>query len=295
MLILIGSKAANFHHPEIWKTSKDLDVICTYENFISFTQERDIPSFPIGSNKFVGHWDGVIVEFEIAWPGSSSHNLFGMIEGSEHIFKGVSFFVPSMDWLFAFKASHKYKKNCPHFEKTIRDYHKMQELGYTIPNKEWFAKREKETYTKKRPKLNTSKKNFFQDSELKYLYDHDTLHIAVAHLDQPAYEYYKADNEEVFCSRKKWDACDEKIKLYGVLEESYVLALERSQIPFGDVVLPYQSFKVALMKVCTSITSGWFREYAYENYFKLLEMYSGDYVDKFKKGLENGIVKKIEE
>jgi hypothetical protein len=45
------------------------------------------------------------------------------------------------------------------------------------------------------------------------------------------------------------------------------------------------------MKVCTSITSGWFREYAWENYHRVLQMYSDDFVVQFKQGLAEGKVK----
>jgi len=294
-IILIGSRAAHCHYPNAWKRWNDYDLILKFEDFKSFIEEENIPTVPIGKNKFAGEWNGSMIEFEIAWPGSSAYDVFDIIEGRYKKIEGVTMFIPSMDWLFAFKASHKYKKNCPHFEKTMHDYHAMKMMGCKIPNLKWFKKREKETYVKKRPRLNTTKEDFFHDSELKYVYDHDTLHIAVAHLAKPAYEYYKADNEEVFCSKAKWDICNEQIKLYGVLEESYVLALERSQIPYRDTISPFESFKIALMKVCTSITSGWFREYAYENYYKILQMYSDEYVEKFKEGLKNGIVKKVEE
>ena len=44
---------------------------------------------------------------------------------------------------------------------------------------------------------------------------------------------------------------------------------------------------MALMKVCTSITSGWFREYAWENYDKVLDLYNelgeDDYVQRFQR------------
>lgn len=296
MLLLIGSRAAHHHHPSIWGVYNDLDIICTYADFKKFIREHKVSATPIGKNKFVGEWKcGRMIEFEIAWPDSSGADLLSIVEGTTETIGGVEFFIPSMDWLFALKSSHKFKKNCPHFNKTIRDYHRMKGLGCTIPDEEWLKKREKETYVKKRPNLNTTKKDFFHDSDLKYVYDHDTLHIAVAHLDEPAYEYYKADNAEVFCSKEKWDSCDQKIRLYGVLEESYVLALERSQIPFGDTISPKNSFKIALMKVCTSITSGWFRAFAYENYYEVMSMYSDDYIEKFKKGITNGTVKRIEQ
>ncbi len=83
----------------------------------------------------------------------------------------------------------------------------------------------------------------------------------------------------------------EAVRLAGVLEESYVLALERSQVPFKGKLAPKTSFMIALEKVCTSITSGWFREYAWENYNKVLALYDPNYVKKFWEAVDNEVVK----
>ena len=287
------------HDPGRWKSPKDVDLVCTYAEFQNFIERLGIQAIPTGDDRFVGKLqDGRMVEFEIAWPGSSGVALLDRASGLLGSLHGFTVLYPSIDWLFTIKASHRYKKNSPHFWKTAEDYHHMKDvMGCKIADEKWLQLREKETYTASRPKLNVSKKDFFTD-DVPYKYDHDTLHLAVAHLDQPAYEYYRAEGQEVMCSKEKWDACSEEIKLYGVLEEVYVLALERSQIPFGDSVSPYDSFRMALMKVCTSITSGWFREFAYENVFKILEMFpltGQNYVDKFKVALAAGIVKEVEQ
>ena len=97
----------------------------------------------------------------------------------------------------------------------------------------------------------------------------------------PAYEYFKEDKSEVFCDKDLFFRLDEQTQLYAILEESYVLALERSQIPFKDKVDPKKSFDISLMKICTSITSGWFREFAWENYHKIQSLYDKTYVQRF--------------
>lgn len=293
-LLLIGSTAAHFHNPAPWPSPNDIDTVMTWEGFQDFVQCHSIDVAPLGKDKFIGQWRGRMMEFEIAWPNTSAMQLLQRAEGKVHDVYGMQLLVPSMDWLFTLKASHRFKKNDPHFYKTLKDYHVMKALGCRITDSEWLALRERETYTAKRPRLNTTKREFFADAA-RYEYDHDSLHLAVAHLDRPAYEFYKSDDEEVLCSREKWDACSEQIKLYGVLEEAYVLALERSQIPHGNSITPCDSFMIALMKVCTSITSGWFREYAYENYYNVYDMYSDDYVKKFQKGLQDGVVLRTKE
>jgi hypothetical protein len=122
-------------------------------------------------------------------------------------------------------------------------------------------------------------------------WDHDSVHLAVKHLDKPAYEYFKPEDSEVMVSKEMWDVLPETIKLYAVLEEAYVLALERSLIPFPNRKTPKEAFDMALMKVCTSITSGWFREFSWESYDKVQALYNDNYVDKFQYGVDNEIVK----
>ena len=103
----------------------------------------------------------------------------------------------------------------------------------------------------------------------------------------PAYTKYMKDGAQVMTSKDKFFAANEFVRLLGVYEESCVLALERSQIPHDFKPSPRYSFELALMKVCTSITSGWFREYAWENYDKVLDLYNelgeDDYVQRFKR------------
>lgn len=85
----------------------------------------------------------------------------------------------------------------------------------------------------------------------------------------------------------------ENIRLLGVLEESYVLAIERAIVPHNTP--PKKAFNIALSKVASSITSGWFREYAWENYDAVQALYSDDYVKRFQKAVENGIVRPYED
>ena len=76
-----------------------------------------------------------------------------------------------------------------------------------------------------------------------------------------------------------------------VLEESAVLAIERSLVPHPGVMTPPQAWHFAFSKVCTSIASGWWRDFAYENAPELLNKFPADYFDKFQKALANGEVK----
>jgi hypothetical protein len=225
-----------------------------------------------------------IIEAEVAWPGSSGESLLALIQsevGTGIVMYGVSLMIPQLDTLYMLKMTHRYLKNSPHFLKTMRDIQAMRAVGATIrpEHEEFYKARIAWTYDYKHPKLNQSKKDFFTD-DVPYIYDHDSIHEAVKHESYPAYWYFKPADEEVAVSREMFEKLDHKVKLLSVLEESYVLALERSQIPYPHMDRK-ASFDIALMKVCTSITSGWWREYAYEHYDAVQELYNENYVDRF--------------
>jgi hypothetical protein len=308
-MLLIGSHALKYYIPDMPTTNrfKDFDLICTYEEFDKFakynaTKLREC--YPIDSGKkMIVKTESCVIEFEIAWPGSTGEELLNYFKNKEQYwdtfstpFADFEVRIPKLNSLFALKMSHRFLKNSPHFLKTMRDIQLMKANGASISDdlKDWFKRREKETYNYKHPNLNQGKAGFFNKNEgVTYVYDHDSIHVAMAQMEKPAYEYYKGDTAEVFCSKQKFFDADEMVRLYGVLEESYVLALERSQVPFSKKVSPEWSFFKALEKVCTSITSGWFRAYAWDNYDKVVSLYDPNYVNKFWDAVEKGIVKKL--
>lgn len=285
MLTLVGSAAVAHWTP--LRTPNDIDYICTLTDFQQWYEQNKQNveyTFPISSNKYIAKIkNGLMHEFEIAHKDTSALDF---INRPHTVIDGVA--IPSMDWLFTLKTSHRYLKNSPHFEKTVADWHWMRDRGCVITDEQWLKRREEETYNYSHPKLKQSKQTFFSKDSVKYIYDHDCIHEAVKIGERPAYTYYAVTNEEVLSSKKKFFALPEQVRINGVLEESYVLALERSQIPYRGQITPFESFKIALSKVCTSITSGWFRQYAFENYFTVLGKYSEDYLTKFDEALAAG-------
>jgi hypothetical protein len=75
-----------------------------------------------------------------------------------------------------------------------------------------------------------------------------------------------------------------------------VIALERRIIPMlngcGEVVTSKKAFEWSLMRICTTLCSGWFRQFATDNYVKILEYYNPNYVQKFLKSESEGLIKK---
>lgn len=291
MLVTIGSRALNYHYPT--RLSSTVDLVGTSEDFQTFLQSQKIIScYPKGSQRIIKTTDETY-SYYIASKGSSSETLIQLVGDDGATQRENGFLIPSLNMLYLLKMSHRYLKNSPDFLKTMEDIWEMRQHGAVIDNLDFYKIRQKETYTYSHPKLNVTKSDFFAGDGIDYIYDHDTIHESTKTMEKPAYAYFKPDEQEVFCSKEMFYSVDEKIRLAAVLEESQVLALERSQVPFQGKVDPKKSFDIALFKVCTSITSGWFREFAWENYYKVQSLYNPNYVDKFWSDVESGIVRKL--
>ncbi len=264
-MLIIGSASARLNGLSLNRIESDLDIMISRSDFSSWIQRNKIDLEDIqvtGNNPFWKHavcdFGNKKLELEISKEGNSTELLLDIYKDQSYI---------NLDGLYTIKMSHRFLKDSPHFHKTMRDIHFLRENGIKkIPKylKEFYDLRRKETYWYKHPKLNTTKDSFFDETDVHYIYDHDSIHRAVAKGSVPAYELYKPTNEEVMCSKELFNSLPYEIRLNGVYEEACVLALERSIIPFKtqkDI-----AFEKALEKVCTSITSGWFRNFAWENY-----------------------------
>jgi len=290
-MMLIGSQALLANQVFV-PHCNDTDYICTFDEFKAWTKEHKgkiTHCVPTDDSTFHVVKDGWNYEFSIAWEGSTNAML---LQRYSH------YTVAPLEVLLALKMSHRYKKDSPHFVKTMRDIQLLRENDVEVGDwleTYWLPIREKETYNYSHPKLDVTKGEFFAGDGVRYVYDHDTIHEAVALSGKynrpeifpvPAYRNYMQEGSQVMTSKDKFFACTEEIRLYGVYEETCVLALERSQIPYNFEPDARWSFEKALMKVCTSITSGWFREYAWENFDKVLDLYAelgeNDYIKRFQ-------------
>ena len=295
--IIIGSGALNRHLETKVQTS-DLDLIClTRFSAEQYIQEHLNQAKFISLKKCEKFKTETIVYFiddthvELTYPLDNSCTTYRMFtQLNSELTEESDFLVPSLDLLYSLKMSHRFVKDSPHFFKTRNHCRYLANLGAKILNSTWYYDRINETYDYSSYSLKMKSSEFF-NSNFDYIYDHDSIHESVKLLDRPAYTKYMSDGEEVLCSRDKFYDQSVAVRICGVLEEAYVLALERSQIPFDFDPDPKVSFMIALEKVCTSITSGWFREFAWDNYFVIVEMYNPDYVTKFKTALKSGKIK----
>jgi hypothetical protein len=299
MLVLVGSEALRHHWTDsVPRKPSDYDLIGTHNELSRFIREvAPEETYPLGANKLFMKTRSPksVWEMEIAWTNSTAEQFmeYARIDPLKTLPMGCGFYVivPNLDLLYTLKMSHRYLRNSPHFLKTMAHIRLMRENGAVVrpQYQNWLKRREAETYSYGHPSLKQSKKDFFSGDAIEYLYDHDSIHEAIKLGPKPAYLSFKVDGEEVLTSRAKFDSLPREIQLRAVLEETYVLALERSQIPFPGTD-PKWSFDKALEKVCTSITSGWFREFSWENYHEVKSLYDPTYTERLQKALSEGIV-----
>lgn len=301
-VLVVGSFALRRHLGD-FRSPRDLDLIAeepqAHHVIKALKVETVIPDST--GSKLVCLREGKLpVEIILAWPGTTAERVlkleakandrfwFQSIDGQAHWAP-----VASLNTLYLLKMSHRFRKNSPHFKKCMEDIKVLRGLGAVIEDPQLLKDREKETYTNTSPKLTVGKSTFFDPTQVEYRYDHDSIHLAMARGadGRPAYESFKGDLAEVMVDREKWLALDYDTQLNSVIEEACVLALERSQIPFRGKVDPRRSFEIALEKVCTSISSGWWREFAWENYDNAWARYNPHYVRQFDEALASGIVR----
>ena len=291
--LLIGSGAL----PVPRRTPKDMDLIVSPE-YLPVLNKMAKSAKYIDERHVALFTDNRIIDCEIAWEGTTGAALMELAKDRVQVDKygqGKA----DLNMLYALKMSHRYKRNSKHFDKTRDDIMYLRKLGAEIDEglTEWFKAREKETYDYSHPSLNQSKEDFFADDGIEYVWDHDDLHSIVAfivHRGRPAYTYYMKDGEEVKSDKQKFFKTNEIIRRLGVYEEALVLAFERSLWPNNNQrVSEWRDvFIFSLQKVCTSITSGWFREYAWENYDKIVGMYDDRPFNALFKCARYGKIKK---
>lgn len=202
--------------------------------------------------------------------------------------------IPTLIGLMLLKRSHLHRPLG--FEKNIRDYHEIK--GIATKRCKWssqttetydgllkkLTKQTKELYGDRVPSLRKSKSEFFDDYVTK-AFEHDEIHAATCYGDRPIFEELKLEGDEsVWCDRSLWEKLPNFRKVQCVQEEAFVISLERFIIP--DLILdkPHRSakmaFGMAVSRICTTLCSGWFRDFAIENWPQVMD-YDNDFLGKF--------------
>lgn len=260
--LLIGSRALAFWRPQLkLKDTTDYDVI----------SDEPIPGTEWHSPDCLNNRD---MEY------FASDN-FTYINGHK-------VYVVNLKGLALIKRSHLWRQL--NFQKHITHYHKYglhkAYLELNFNELHLFFTREKLTHKEfplNHPPLNKTKEEFFGDGIYRK-YDHDTLHELVAYSDEPIYKRILCYGEEVKCSEDKWYDLSSEEQLQCAAEEVYVTALERFILT--DHSLPYKlAYIKALDKLCTTMCSGWFRDFGIDNYEYIISMYDENKFNEVKEEL----------
>ncbi len=194
--------------------------------------------------------------------------------------------VCSLKGLALIKRSHLHRDR--NFDKHITMYHKWilpnLDEDFTPDDIDFLKERArltKKAYPAGNPNLNQSNEDFFDDAVDKK-YDHDWLHELYAYGDEPVYMKMKVDKSKAWCEKDMWENLPTLQKLQCVSEETYVIATERFLVPSDYKVPAKLAYIKSLKKVCTTLTSGWFRDYAIDNYPTVINMYDQNMIDNVK-------------
>jgi hypothetical protein len=239
-------------------------------------------------------------EIELGFEGTSSKWLLdNILHTCKGQIKGIleeDLWVLKPKYQIATKRSHLIYPI--HFEKNIQDYHNLKSKFGNLKKdqriEEYYQLRfneAKERNKQRTPKLNVTTEDFFSSKlAVPSYFVHDHIHERMAHDNVPMYTKMQPDPSMAWCSKDMFFQLSHLEQVQCVQEEAYVIALERYIIPqHGDNCNDYfDCYKRALKRICTTLTSGWFRDFAIENYNQAVWRYNPEFVKNFVKDIEEG-------
>lgn len=320
-MIVIGSKALLFRleiTDEVQKRyyRSDYDVVMSWDEFVAWSQEYStniVSLVPTKENKYKAvimsdKGERKVYEIEIAFEGTSAQWLldnFPFVTDGAVVkgFLNENMFAMNLEYLYLTKKSHLIYP--VHFEKNIEDYHLIKEmLGKDFePNErmqEYLALRSQEAkdrYKQRTPKLNVTTEDFFSSKlNVPHYFVHDDIHEVMAHHDEPVYKKMQPDPTMAWCAKDMFFVLPYEMQVQAVQEEAYVIALERYIVPqFGENhINHFEMYKNALKRICTTLCSGWFREFAIENYPEVIKRYNPNFVGILRDAVQSGRIQPIE-
>ena len=178
------------------------------------------------------------------------------------------------DLLFTLKISHAHWNI--KWQKTMFDVNYLKSKGCSFNREAYdllFAVWEVQ-HGKKRVNLNQPVEEFFTDAVVR-IHDHEDLHELVKFNARPMHEYIRPNHGTAFCSEKVFSSLTLGQQHQTVLEELLVTAIERS----GLTSLHRDSQKTvavydAYLRLCTSMTTGWFARFLILNRVEILSQRS---------------------
>jgi hypothetical protein len=195
-------------------------------------------------------------------------------------FNGHILNVMSMEGLAIIKRSHLHRNLS--FDKHITHYHRhLIPFISDHPTLQERIQLTQEEFKNWHPKLNQSVEKFFDDAVVK-IYNHDYLHTLFAYEDEPLYRKMQRDFSLAWCERDMWEKFTHDQKVKCIAEETMVIATERFIVPSNWEYNYLRAFHASLTKVCTTLTSGWFRDYAIDHYPDVLALFDRKKFDEVR-------------
>ncbi|GBC02369.1 hypothetical protein RclHR1_00460007 [Rhizophagus clarus] len=193
--------------------------------------------------------------------------------------------------LEALKSSHIYwptnfHKNIAdlHHLRILLDYNKVSNVQPLCPQRDeqielMLKTRIKETEIIRgipgdHINLNMSNEDFLDNKDNLFVQrrvHYDDLHELVKYGNQPIYQGLKDDQSKAWIKKTLFEKLDYQTKLNCVKEEAMAIALERYLVPMLSKDQE-KSYKSALARICTTLTKGWFRQFAIDNYPRLANL-----------------------
>jgi hypothetical protein len=319
-MFLIGSRAADYWtNRKFYRPVKDWDIVGTFSEFNEFNRLLDgkiASCYPSSDHKFqIRMKNGDRIEFEMMEP-DTSNSLLDQVCSVKRRHFGKMYYDTSVELrvvphvvLYLIKRSHIYWP--VHWKKNIQDLHWLKEQikneVLESVDRNFYARRVIENANKFGPlfeaKLATDNDRFFNRSQkkVKRYYLHDDLHSVVKFGIRPVYEMAKNDPTKAIMDKGIFSKLPENMQNWAVQEEAAVIALERKIIPLlmGHNIEPTKeriqgAYDWALMRICTNLTSGWFRDFAINSW--PVTRYSGqDFFTKFTDAVREERIKAIDQ
>lgn len=310
-MIVLGSKALhiNLNHDSERFHRSDIDVVMSldeFHNFVAKNAQYLTKMVPTSATKFSVRLKNTRTqhyEIEIAFKKSAQwllNNHHAIVAGHFTDDCGNVFEVANLEILYLTKKAHIHYPI--HYDKTIADYTLLKnKVNHDIVQtfQTYFklrSKEIKERMNKRLPRLNRTNTEFFDRSKnvVGYIFEHDDIHEAIKHYERPVYEMMKRDFSQAWCEKDMFYDLPQEYKIRCVQEEAYVIALERFIVLKKGPQDHFEAYKAAVQRICTTLCSGFFRDFAVEHYFEVLEAYSPNYVALFTEKLLNGEVNKLD-
>lgn len=296
MAVLIGSKALK-HWYSNFPISKhsDFDIIVSENEYKNFGVVDNTRKTIIRDQK---------LEIETDCLASNRYIIEKCQKDSYIVTNDVKCYIAQPDLLVSIKHSHRHFED--HWHKNIKHYNFLRSMGAVVDDHLSSIRNiEKQKRSGFRP-MNISNTDFFQASEkfVNRIFVHDDIHYATCYYDAPLWSRCKKNMDLAKIDFDLFKMLDYADQVKMVQEEAFVIALERRIIPksmkygsFSNSSVTSDdiasSYAWAVMRIGTTLTSGWFREFTIDNYVKVMK-HSHDFVGKFVTAFESGKIRKNE-